>query len=109
VFCQVDPSGVHKLLFEVAVKVTGSAVLVFSEAQTEPNGIISLRYTAASRYTANHIQQTDRYNENSTNSHKNAQRRCFQLRSNNIKQRIDTHFLVMGKPHLFSQVSFSSY
>ena len=49
VFCQVDPSGDHKLLFEVAVKVTVSDVLVFSEAREEPNGISSLRYEAASR------------------------------------------------------------
>ena len=60
VFCQVDPSGVHKLLFEVAAKVTGSTLLVFSEAQAEQNGINSIRHTAASQYTANHIQQTDR-------------------------------------------------
>ena len=40
-FRQFDPSGVLKLLFEVAVKVTGSAVLVFSDAQTEPNGLSS--------------------------------------------------------------------
>jgi hypothetical protein len=98
VFCQVDPSGVHKLLFEAAAKVTASALLVFSEARAEANGISSVRYTAASQYTANHIQQTDRYNENSSKRRKNTQRHSLQVRSNNVKLRVDTYSLVMGKP-----------
>ena len=84
VFCHVDPSGVHKLLFEVAAKVSGSALLVFSEAQAERNGISSIRYTAGSQYTASHFQQTDRYSGNSSIRRINTQRCNLQVRSNNI-------------------------